>query len=463
VNMRTNLLSFIFLFGTLFSTHAQEGKGYNIAVKIKGFDQGELFLGYPFGEKKYLQDTTTANKEGVYVFEGEKALTGGIYFIYAPDKVYFEIIVANQNFSITTDTADFVSNMEVNGSPENELFRDFRAFMNEKQIVARDINQKIESVPEEEQKALQEKIISISEEIEAYKERVVEEHPESLVAQIIKSSMDIRLPDDVAAGSQDERYQYYKAHYFDHLDLNDPRMLRTPFFHQKVMDYLDKLTVPHPDSIAKSAQEIIDRASANEETYRYWVVTLTNRYETSNLMGMDAVFVKLVDRYYLNGKAKWADEELIDKLRTRVEELKPNLIGKQAPPLPLNDISGNPRPLYKINSEYTVVYFYDPDCGHCKNKTPELQKAYENELKHNGIEVYAVNISTEEDKWNKFVNEHGLTFINVVDARGYRGYYDVKSTPKMYLLDRDKKIVAKQLDVAQVKDFVERHRKNVNE
>jgi hypothetical protein len=236
--MRTNLLSFIFLFGTLFSTHAQEGKGYNIAVKIKGFDQGELFLGYPFGEKKYLQDTTTANKEGVYVFEGEKALTGGIYFIYAPDKVYFEIIVANQNFSITTDTADFVSNMEVNGSPENELFRDFRAFMNEKQIVARDINQKIESVPEEEQKALQEKIISISEEIEAYKERVVEEHPESLVAQIIKSSMDIRLPDDVAAGSQDERYQYYKAHYFDHLDLNDPRMLRTPFFHQKVMDNL---------------------------------------------------------------------------------------------------------------------------------------------------------------------------------------------------------------------------------
>jgi hypothetical protein len=83
---------------------------------------------------------------------------------------------------------------------------------------------------------------------------------------------------------------------------------------------------------------------------------------------------------------------------------------------------------------------------------------YDKSLKSKGVEVYAVDIADDEAKWKKFIKEKNLDWFNVHDK--YHTYffhqlYDIYSTPVIYLLDENKKIKAKRIDVDQLSGFID--------
>jgi peroxiredoxin len=243
------------------------------------------------------------------------------------------------------------------------------------------------------------------------------------------------------------------------MNLSDSKILRTPNFYNKVEEYMEKMTVKHPDSIIASAHNIIEKAKANDEVFRYCVQTLTYKYETSNIMGMDAVFVDLAENYYISGDAFWADEETLEKITDRVQRIKPNLIGKPAPMMLLLDTAMRPINAHKIAADYTVLYFFDPDCGHCKKKTPVLRDLYNDKLKDMGVAVIATNIKKDVDKWKKYIKEQNLNFVNLADPNmrsNFRYEFNIETTPQLFILDEEKKIIAKKLDVEQIEDFINR-------
>src|SRR5690606_28530409 len=162
--------------------------------------------------------------------------------------------------------------------------------------------------------------------------------PESFTALVLKATRRLEIPDpprDAEGNVTDQEFQfrYYKKHFFDLIDFTDSRFLRTSFFHDKVNEYLEKLTVQHPDSVTAAAKYLIDKTGDNKEMFRYMLVTLAGKYETSEIMGMDKVFVELAEKYYLTGRAEWADTTVINKIRRKVNDIKPNLIGNKAPQL----------------------------------------------------------------------------------------------------------------------------------
>ncbi len=425
-----------------------------------------LYLGYPYGDKKYIQDTASADSNRKFIFTGDSVLTGGIYFIYNPNGVYFDIVVNEPSFSLETDTLDFIGKMRVTDSRENQVFFGFQKFMREKQAEAKSINSQLKADPDgPDAEKLKNQLRDLDVEVKKYRSDLIEKNSSTFAAKFISATEEIVVPDppkDADGKDIDPtfRYRYYKSHYFDHIDFSDERMLRTPIFHTKVDDYLEKLTVKHPDSIAVSARYIIDKSRANPNVFRYCLVTITNKYETSNIMGMDAVFVDLAEMYYLNGYAFWADEELTSKISKRVNELKPTLIGKQAPNMVLLDTSMNRVTLESIRSDYVVLYFYDPDCGHCKKKTPALNKLYNEKLKDMGVEVLGACTVTDIDKWKKYIKDNDLNWVNAADPQlrsNFRAEYNIDSTPKIFVVDGEKKIIAKRLDVDQLEDFIKRH------
>ena len=440
---------------------------YKIEVKVDNFQGKVCYLGYPYGPKKYLADTAEINSQGKFVFEGEKPLDGGLYFIYspAPESLYFDLIVAESEFVLETDTLDLIANMKTQGSLENEVFFNFQRFMREKQVLGSDLSEKLKnSVEQVEKDQLTEQLKSLDADVKSFRSDLLAKYSTTFVAAFIKSTIPIEVPE----APKDENgkdidpnfaYKYYKEHYFDHIDFSDKKMLRTPGFHEKIEDYLEKMTVKHPDSIISSAHTIIDKAKANDEIFRYCVVHITSKYETSNIMGMDAVFVDLADNYYLSGDAFWADSALTAKISDRVARLKPNLLGKQAPRMNLLDTLMQPTSLYSLNADYFVLYFYDPDCGHCKKKTPVLKELYDTKLKDMGVEVVATNIKKEVDKWKKYIKEQKLNWINLADPNvrsNFRYEYNLETTPIIYVLDNQKKIIAKKLDVDQIEEFIKK-------
>ena len=149
-------------------------------------------------------------------------------------------------------------------------------------------------------------------------------------------------------------------------------MLRTPIFHNKVEEYFSKLVYPKPDSIIKECDYLIEKGRPNEEMFKYLVWYFTRTYELSTIMGYDAIFVHLAKKYYTPTEAKWAPQSTLDAMTKRVKEIEPLLIGKPAPNLIMQDTSLNLKSLNDVKARYTIILFWDPECGHCQK---EISKA----------------------------------------------------------------------------------------
>lgn len=172
---------------------------------------------------------------------------------------------------------------------------------------------------------------------------------------------------------------------------------------------------------------------------------------------MDAITVHLVEKYYLPGQAPWISEGELKGMRRRDSIVSHLLIGKTAPDLYLTDSTGKVITLHSIKKKYTLLYFWDATCSHCQHATPILHDFYEKNKDSIDMVVYAATIERKTDDWRKYIREHQLgDWINVWDSytvTDFNKMYDVYSTPVLYILDANKKIIAKRLDPEQLQDY----------
>ncbi len=216
-----------------------------------------------------------------------------------------------------------------------------------------------------------------------------------------------------------------------------------------------------PDSINKEIDRIFDRCKGNYKVFQFVAVYLFNHFRESEIMGHDAVMVKLADDIYLSGKADWVTREFKDDLRKQIDLIRPNLIGKKAQNLVMDSFNNRFVSLYDINKEFTILYFWEPGCSHCQEATPKL-KIYYDKVKDKGIEVFAVCTQSDKVKWEKYIQDNRLDWINGWDPQRvshFDYYYNVQSTPLVYILDKNKIIIAKKLPVESIESFIDNYRK----
>ena len=463
--MRNKFISLSLTGIILFCLSAKAHDAYEIKLKVNGLKDSLCYLANYFGDKQYLKDSVHADASGNMVFKGAESLPGGIYMIVLPGKKYFELIVdKEQKFQAETDEGEYVQNMKIKGSNDNTLFYDYLKFINQKTKEIEPLRQEYERVKDDKAKAeeVRKKMNVIDSAVVQYKSNLELKNPDFLLNKVFKATTEVKLPEAPKNpdGTKDSLFlfNYYKAHFFDNIDLHDDRLLYTPVLHPKFEQYFKKLTLQMPDSINAEADRLIARLKPGSEMFKYVVWWITNTYETSNIMGMDAVFVHMADNYYTREKAYWVDEAQLFKIQDRAKVLKPILIGKKVKNLVLADSSNIPRALYDVKAKFTVLYFWDPDCGHCQKVTPKLSDLY-NEMNKKGVEVYAVCTEVEMDKWRKFIREKELKFINVADPElhnNFRHEFDITSTPQVFLLDENKVIIAKRIEVETLKEILDK-------
>lgn len=448
----------VVLFLLIFSskTFAQ---GYEIRMKVKGVKDTTVYLAFHYGDKQYLKDTAKVDSKGNFVFDGKEALPGGIYLAVMPDKRYFELIVNEQKFTLETDTANYVTNMVVKGSEENRIFYEYLNYLNPRGMRMDSLQKTLaDAKSKEDTTKTYERINTIDKEIKDYRQTVIDKYPKTLVATIFKAMKTYEASkEDIEAHKSDSlyAYKYYKQHFFDGIDFSDDRILRTPVFHGKIKEFMQKVSVQTIDSLNKNADYLVEKARANKELFKYCVWFVTTSYETSQLMGADAVFVHMVNKYYKTNQAYWVDNATLKKITERANILEPLLIGKKIPNVALKDTLGNLHYLHNVKAKYTIVYFWDPNCGHCQKTTPKLYEVYE-KYKKKGVEVYAVCIDRKDKDLKKYIREHKLHWINVYDPDlrvSFKDQYDVYATPVMYIINEKKEIIAKRLAYDQVDDL----------
>lgn len=444
---------------------AKTTPGHKIVFEIAGLENQQILLAYHNSGKHYISDTVQLNDKGIGVLEGPNKKEKGVYLLVIPsmNNQYMEFLVSDQYFTLKTNKDNLAKDVVYIGSKENDIFTQDMNAMAELRKKSDLMLKQVANKDEATKKATNEEIMAMNKAFLANRDKIMKENPDLFYTDLLGLMKEVEIPEapkkpngelvDSAFG-----WNYWKAHYWDYTDFSEAGILRTPVFNSKLMNFMDKRVEPVQDSVIVACHNVIEKSKANPDVFQFTLVTLLNKYANSKIMGDDAVYVDLVKRYYETGQANWTDSAQLAKMLERANALAPLLLGAVSPDLVLRDTTLKVKyRLHDLPAKYTIVFVWDPECGHCKKSAPILRDFY-NKYKNKDIMVYSIaTINYNEiEEWKKFITEKELNFINVADPyaeTNFRSIYDIASTPQVYVLDENKKIIAKRIGANQLEEF----------
>ncbi|MFD1550720.1 hypothetical protein DNU06_06060 [Putridiphycobacter roseus] len=469
---------------------AHTGMSQELKFTVNGFKDTTVHLVKYVGKGMYYADTTQS-KNGVIKFDGAKH-KNGVYAVFLPGQKYFDFVHDHEEIdAVVENEKDLVGSMKIKKSRTNIAFYKYIHYMTSKKILANKLNEEMKTADADRKKEITAELKGLNKDVIAFQKSIVDDFQGKFLSDIINMSLEVELP----AAPTDENgvitdsnyvYNYYIHHFWDNTNLKNDALVRTPLFHKKLEQYLSsQVLLQIPDTISKYADILIEKTLDSSAIKQYIISHVTSTSEQSDRMGMENVFVHMVDTYYCPTPttATWMTEEGLTKVCKRADEMRPSLIGSYAPRICLPDSTEkNWIDFYKIDSEYKILYFWEATCGHCKKSTPKLQKLYAEKLKARNVEVYAVGKAMGDDfaKWKQFIKDNELTFINVgltksvyeeaqtnaysiikdhntsIESLNYTKTYDVTSTPRIFVLDKDNKIIYKRISIAQLEDILDK-------
>lgn len=452
-------------------SQGQDEAGCRISMDFTGHEDSFVSLAYHLGDMQYIKDTIYTDIKGHATYLDEENIEQGLYMIVFPDNNLLELIISDdQKFDISCNVNDIQNTLAFSGSEENNAFLEYRRKWFSFQEEATSYRQKLNNTADKDSiLMLQNALKDIEQEMIGYIKSTADKHIGELLASMLYSMLPVEIPDPDIPDNVANRdsmqwimgYNYNKNHFFDNINLSDPRLIRTPILHNKLKTFFTDVIIQAPDSVISEIRKIVGMAENNPETFRYVLVFLFNHFRDSQIMGHDAIVVMLADEYYLNGRADWVDEKFQTNLIKDIENIRPTLIGKKATDLSMETYSGLWKSIYDIKSEFTIIYFWEPNCEHCKTVTPKLKELYAKN-RDKGIEVFAICTQNDKEEWAEYIAENSLEWINGWDpmrTTRYDLYYNVRATPLLYILNKDKEIIAKKLPVENIEDFINTYKR----
>lgn len=424
--------------------------GHELVFHIKGAKEKPVYLGYFYGTRIQYVDTSHFDASGKVVFKGQQALLEGMYVLQF-EQYTLDFVVAEQRFTLHTALPQLEKNAKVHGSRENELYMGYKKFILQQKQTVDSLRQLIRKGQQEERILPQ--IDRVNRSVQQYRATLFAQSESSLAIKIIKAGIEVKAPRQIHDSLG--RSRQLKERMFDHIDWSEEALIRTPYLQERITKYM-QLTTWHPDSLAHAATQVLAKAHANRTLYRYTLTYLLEWAEQSNKPWMDVLYTYLAQRYFLGKGNWWADSTQLLTVRANIARMAPLLTGKVAPPIDFMDTLSRPLPLHGVQSRYTILYFWDADCSHCQETTPKLWEYYQ-QVHPKGVEVYAVTIQQVYYSWQAYLRKHKPTWYSVWEptkiAEVYKTY-QIATTPAIYLLDEEKRILCKKINLEELKAYL---------
>ena len=486
-----HLFYLLLLFTGLISAQSK----HEINIEIEDLKDTLVFLTIQEFENNLIKDTCKTVINGKIVFKSNKKLETGIFALISQDKKkYFDFYV-DENSQVTKIKGVYkesgIENLSSNNTLQNEFFN-YVSYISKKRVEFDKAREDAKGMSKKDSTdVIQKKYITTNDEVIAREESLANQYPNSFLKLLMELKKEYNF-ENFSASYTDKKdaYQPYKKAFWENVNLDDESTIRNPFFVPKLKRYFTNIIDQTPDSVIVEVDKFLLKPKKESLIYKYLIAFFTNQSETSKILGHDKVFVHMSDAYFKTGKANgFFEKHIIESVIRKADKVKPLLIGSKAPNLFLTDVKDKDiiismgfensktseeitqkyyankpqieklfKELYAINSEYIVLVFWDIDCGHCQKEIPKLKKVYDELLLQNKkIKVVSVYTQHNSKGYQEYITKNELNWINLYDGIHFNNIlekYDVVTTPVIYVLDKNKTIVAKKIGVEQIEFFI---------
>ncbi len=500
--IQTSLMALLIFFSSM-AIHAQQVYTLNGTTKDMAGTKVELLDFY--GDKNRAVSSTTIDKTGLFQFPFNDDSPVGMYRLKFEKGRNVDVIYNRHDIELSISKPimqagrySLFEGIDVLSSGDNRLYYGFLRTLDLRRKRTILLNQlKLLYPPSEDKDKVSDQnttgtpetetgsfygqigveLGNLHQGFEGYIQELIDNNPDSYAGKIIKTMKTPVLNVDVSGA---ERKVWLKEHFWDSVDLSDATLLHSPVIPSKVFEYMslynnDRMGREEREmAFIEAVDDILFKAQADERVFRVVLDIVTRRFEKSEY---ELVLTYITENYNLSDSSCENSEAVVSadragELRNKVETIRRMAVGNMAPDIDMPQqglfdlkvaegsvvpASGSQMKLSNISAEYTLVLFWASWCPHCPSLLSAVKDIYD-EYRDKGLEVLAISIDKERTAWQNAITKGQYRWINYSELNGWDGKaakeYGVWSTPRMYLLDREKRIIAKPVTVEELKESI---------
>ncbi len=436
------------------------GQKASIHFQLAGLENQELIAGYYWQNKQYALDTINLDKAGQGTWNNRK-LDEGLYFFVIPGNRYFDLLIGkDQSLTVTADIRNLLGTMKISDSCETSLYLSYQKGAQHIQDIYKHYELLVDNSLPDSTEIFRKRMKETRVSLELLKDSFIRQYPHSLTAGVIRMlKNDIPQWQPKGMTTTSLRYLYYRtiSHFLDGIDLSDARLLHTPYPAEKLDMYFNRMIPQSNDSLIKAIGYAGQKFSVSKPYRDFLFTWLLQNYTHRRFPGSERVYVYLAEQIIKAGDVAGFSEATFQKLQTKIDLMKVTLPGTVPPGLSLPGPDGKVRNISSLNDRYTIVFFFDLNCPACKYASSEITKI-SSRYGSKRLSVYAVCMSDDRQVWLKYTETANPTWIEVTGAGNANLIrdYQLEYLPVIYLIGKDKKIVAGNLGIPELEKLLQK-------
>lgn len=425
----------------------------SVFVRSEAKLQTKKYLSAPYSSSVTLQDKESL-KPGMYEILGDSTY---LAVIFIPSE-------KNQKFSLTIDG----ENVTFANSKENTAYYDYLRGMI-------GYNKRLDSLNEEFQRAqrtlpqymlkvfvdsLSANARRINDEMRTYQRKTAAANKGTLMGSVVATATYLNDPPQEVVSDRHLFQSYYIEHFFDNFAWNDPRIFNTIVVEQKLKEICNMIYQydnPEYDTFVMAA---LNQAKVNQTSYEYLFDAL------EHVLGSNISPYKVEHTYIAMLKDALAYPKLDENRKRRYTRelgfIDKNHAGDTVPDFRLVLANGDTTTFYAIESEYTLLYLQHPTCPTChqvRNRMKGFDKL-NRAIESGKLKVVMVYFEDDPKVWDNYIHSseanpkylQGWNFDQTIDDKDL---FDTRTIPYMFLLDKDKVVIKKDLLVNEIEPYID--------
>lgn len=276
----------------------------------------------------------------------------------------------------------------------------------------------------------------------------------AVVTPVIKKFKMVDIP--VMLTTQQDKIDFMVEHYWDNYDFKDTSLIsQEEVTEQGFADFVNLLN-NIPIDKARMAININLKKSLVDTNMFLHFTSLYEKYlyDPNSPFRSEELYIPAL-QFIVNDSSIDATNKI--RPSSQLELALKNRVGDKAVDFEYTLLSGKKQSLNNLKSEYTILFFYNPDCETCKAVREQiLVSDVVNNMKGR-IKILALYPDKDIELWRKYYDNIPKEWINAYDDGEFitrKNIYDLKAIPTLYLLDKDKKVVLKDVDFVTLNGFI---------